>query len=122
MVNNKYESTNKKIPLLRWSNRRRMAWWAFGSLLVGTFIFWFALPLFFHLFDLPTVWLSFISESYSWFASAQTVVITAYMGFNSITNRRLPIPKIGGHQSEDEVDYDNNDQDEEIYDPNSTGR
>lgn len=116
MKTKKYLHTDGEIPLLRWSNRRRMAWWAFGCLIVGTLIFWFFLPLWFSLWGLPTTWLSFISESYSWFASAMTVCITAYMGFNSISNRRLPIPSLNG-SNDTEVDYDNNDQDEEIYDP-----
>lgn len=93
-----------------------MAWWAFFSLLVGTFMFWFVLPLWFHFFALPTAWLSLIGESYSWFASAQTIVITAYMGFNSMSGAKFRKPHfMGGSRQNEYVDYDNDDRDNEEY-------
>lgn len=73
-----------EIPVVRWTNRRRMAWRAFYSLLIATFIYWFGLPLWFQWWALPTAWLEVIGESFFWFATTMAAVIISYMGFTTL--------------------------------------
>lgn len=72
-----------EIPVIRWSTRRKMAWRAFIVLIVCTMIYWFALPLWFYYFSLPTTWLTIIGDSYFWFATAMAAVIMSYMGITT---------------------------------------
>jgi len=73
-----------EIPVVRWKNRRKMAWWAFYAILSYTLIYWFALPLWFQWFALPTTWLDIIGESFFWFAITMSSVILGYMGFTTM--------------------------------------
>lgn len=77
-------STDGEIPVIRWSNRRRMAWRAFTCFVIGTMLFWFALPLWFQWFTLPTSWLTIIGDSYFWFATGMIAIIIGYMGFTTL--------------------------------------
>jgi hypothetical protein len=100
-----------EIPVIRWSNRRKMAWNAFYILIAATFIYWFILPLWFHWWQLPTTWLTIIGDSYFWFATGMIAVIIGYMGFTSlpfwgsgVTMRGTP--STGSRQTEVYVDDD----------------
>lgn len=117
-MEDKYQNTDGEIPVIRWSNRRRLAWFAFISLIVGTLIYWFALPLWFKFWILPYTWLSTIGESYSWFASGMTLTIAAYLGFNTLQGTRSKYfsPSSRRSRSYDDDDYDQEDEDE-VYDP-----
>jgi hypothetical protein len=110
-----YSATDGEIPVLRWSNRRRMAWQAFFILVSFTLFYWLGLPLWFKFWGLDTSWLTIISESYSWFASTMAAVIIAYMGFNELPNpfRKGP-PRVNRPQSPS--------SDEEYYEVDTSGR
>lgn len=120
---NKYNDTGGEIPAVRWYNRRRLAWFSFYCLVGGTFIYWFALPLWFTLFGLNLSWLSVIGESYSWFASTLTLIIAGYMGIEYvIAARRGPTPKFAKNEDTYENDEGNvveesHEIEEEVYDP-----
>lgn len=73
-----------ELPVIRWSNRRRMAWRAFYAILIYTPFYWLLLPLWFHYWGLPTTWLEAIADSFFWFASTMAAVIIAYMGFTTM--------------------------------------
>lgn len=73
-----------EIPVLRWSNRRKMAWKAFYLLLGYTAVYWFFLPMWFQWWGIPIGWLEIIGESFSWFASTMAAVIVSYMGFTTL--------------------------------------
>lgn len=73
-----------EIPLIRWSNRRKMAWKAFYAFLIYTAMYWFFLPLWFQYFNLQTSWLNIISDSFFWFAVTMSAIILGYMGFTTL--------------------------------------
>jgi len=79
-----FSATQGEIPVIRWSNRRKMAWRAFWILVISTVVFWFILPLWFQWWLLPTDWLEIIGESYFWFAMTLASVILGYIGFTTL--------------------------------------
>lgn len=83
-VKERPSSDGGEIPVIRWSNRRKMAWRAFWALLIYTPFYWMILPLWFHYWALPTAWLTIIGDSYFWFATTMAAVIISYMGFTSL--------------------------------------
>lgn len=86
------EEEHKETPenhVSRWSTRRKMAWRAFFFFTVFTFLFWFALPLWFQVFDLSGVWLDIISDSYGWFAFFMISIILGYMGTSALPMTRF---------------------------------
>ena len=95
-----------EIPVIRWSNRRKMAWRAFTVLVVYTGAYWFILPLWFQWWGLPTTWLDIIAESFFWFATTMATVIVAYMGFTS-----LPFMGRGRDSGQKGQKYDVSDED-----------
>lgn len=77
-------SVDGEVPIIRWTNRRKMAWRAFTCLVVFTAVYWFLLPLWFQWWLLPTTWLTIIGDSYFWFATTMAAIIIGYMGFTSL--------------------------------------
>lgn len=67
-----------------------MAWRAFTLFVIFTFMYWFVLPLWFNYFDLTSIWLDTITDSYSWFAFFMMSIILGYMGTSA-----LPMTKFG---------------------------
>ena len=119
---NRYKDTDGEIPAVRWYNRRRLAWFSFYCLVGGTFIYWFALPLWFTFFGMSGAWLTIIGESYSWYASTLAVIVTGYMGIEYANIFR----KSPSSPSRSNEDYETTDEmyevesetvTEEIYDP-----
>lgn len=70
-----------EIPVIRWSNRRKMAWYALISIIAGTALFWFGLPLWFSHFAISVVWIPAVSDAYTWFVSLMAIVVVTYLGF-----------------------------------------
>lgn len=113
-----YSSTDGEIPVLRWANRRKMAWWAFHTLIWGTLFYWAGLPLWFKYWGLDPAWLSIIAESYSWIATALTATIVAYMGFNEMPN---PFKKGGSFRPSSRPSQSQS-SDEEYYEVDTNGK
>lgn len=59
----------------RWRNRRRLAWLAFTSLIVGTILLWFVVPI---------NRVEALSEPIVWFYISMVGIVGAYVGFASI--------------------------------------
>ena len=61
-------------PLVRWKNRRRMAWTALISMIITTILI---------LFVVPEPRLALLAEPIIWFYFSMASVIGAYMGFTT---------------------------------------
>lgn len=59
----------------RWRNRRRLAWLAFLSMLIGTILLWFVVPI---------NRVSALEEPIVWFYISMLGIVGAYVGFASI--------------------------------------
>lgn len=70
-----------EIPVIRWSNRRKMAWYALIAIIAGTALFWFALPLWFTYWTVSLVWIPAMADAYTWFVSLMAIVVVTYLGF-----------------------------------------
>lgn len=81
-------------PMIRWKNRRQMAWCAFWAMIAMTLILWFLVPLI-----VPFGLVNIVSESMAWFYMAMTAIILAYMGFTTI-------PFMGRGRNSSRVDQD----------------
>jgi len=68
------ENNGHPQPLVRWKNRRRMAWTALISMLVVTFLAFFVIP---------EPRLALLSDVITWFYFGMVSVIGAYMGFTT---------------------------------------
>lgn len=113
-------TTDGEIPVIRWSNRRKMAWRAFWVLVICTVGYWFILPLWFQYWLLPTTWLDIIAESYFWFAMTMASVIVGYLGFTTlpfIGRGRSSRDDVRIDESDDNTDSDRQYTDEELFDP-----
>lgn len=118
-------STDGELPVVRWSNRRRMAWWAMYILCGYTMFYWTILPLWFNWFGLNILWLNTIGDSYSWFASTMAATIVAYLGFNSPLPNPLKRAKnmFGGGSSQYQPQEDHEDTgDDQYYEVDTSGK
>ncbi len=119
-----YSSTDGEIPVIRWSNRRKMAWSAFYVLTSFTILYWFVLPLWFNWWNLNILWLNTIGDSYSWFASTMAAAIVAYLGFNS----PLPNPikrfaaRISGSSNDSSVPDEQDTGEDQYYEVKTDGK
>ena len=117
-----YSSTDGEIPVVRWSNRRRMAWWAMYILCGYTMFYWTILPLWFNWWNLNVVWLTTIGDSYSWFASTMAATIVAYLGFtNGLSNPLKRAKNMFSGRSEEQSDEEDSGEDE-YYEVKTDGK
>ena len=74
-MNREEQVTNIDLEKRKWSNRRRMAWLAFISMILVTAALLFA--------PIETSRIKILSEPITWFYFAMASVIGAYMGFTT---------------------------------------
>lgn len=106
----------KGPPRVRWTDRNSMAWKAFHYLLIGTVVYWFALPLWINYIGINSTFLTLIGESYNWFAMTMSAIILGYMGFTTLPflgSRRRVITDVREENeddiyAQDEIDTEGN--------------
>ena len=72
--------TNIDLEKRKWSNRRRMAWFAFISMILVTAALLFA--------PIELARIKILSEPITWFYFAMASVIGAYMGFTTWASKK----------------------------------
>lgn len=94
MVNESLIKSRIRITNYQWRNRRRMAWTAFVSILIVTFLCFFVV-------DIDR--LSKLETVVTWFYMAMASIVGAYMGFStyaSVAGNEMPSQSYSPYESD----------------------